>query len=362
VAAGSSVQVVIYPLKVFAFYLLVLPIATLLGTRVWQERFERWILALSTAGSAYVLVSSATGSLLPSSSVTDQVVTLGVTSDVTRIRVSLIELLLLGSLLLGGRVIAEGLRPFRIVQAILIVGALALSFNRSTWGPLLVAGAAFVWLRPGPRTPLNGLRRGIPIVLLLAVGFALSSHGELGERASSISRRAASIANPRVFSENSYRDRASENSVAIDTIEHHPVFGVGLGRPYGARRPVYVDNPPRIEYEDRLFIHNGILGVWLRLGLLGMVGFSMLGALVVRHVRQARRSGAAPEVVVRRLAAGCALFALALQSLFAIGIDIRPTILVAVCALALLGAPSDDDAGVEMSADVGARTTPVPVA
>jgi O-antigen ligase len=170
---------------------------------------------------------------------------------------------------------------------------------------------------------------------------AVGDRGPYVRARSAIVQRVVSTVRPDVLEESSYRDRADENRIALDALRRSPVFGVGLGQPYGARRAVYASAPPRYEYEDRLFIHNGVLGIWLQLGVLGLAGFGWLGLTVLRYVRDAARSH--DPARIRQVSAGVAILAFGLQALLAIAITIRPTIVALSLALTL-AAPADDEA------------------
>jgi O-antigen ligase len=339
-SAGGTRALVLYPLKVFLFYLLPLALLTFFPARADRRQLERWLYWTTTSACLYVIAALLSRGVLPIAAVTDQVTTLGVVESVQRVRPAVLAPLLLVTLLLMARTYQEGLSLGRVVQGSIYVMVLALSFNRSTWVPMLVASALYVAIRPGHRRPLSGLRVVVAAGLLVVIVAGIGDRGPFDETRETIVGRVVSTVNPDVLRESSYRDRASENAVALATIAEHPIFGVGLGQPYGARRPQYFPDPPRVVFTDRLFIHNGFLGVWLQLGLLGLLGFGVLAVTVVRLTGLARAGRARSSP--RQVAAGVALLAYGLQALLAIAINIRPNIIAVSFALVLL-APSVDE-------------------
>lgn len=114
-----------------------------------------------------------------------------------------------------------------------------------------------------------------------------------------------------------------------------------MARPYGARRAVYKPDPPRIVYYDRLFIHNTYFGVWLQLGILGLLGVVLLAVAIVREAIAAVRT-LPPEHSTRNVAAGLAMLVFALAALFQTSLTHRATIVGMSVALALLQRPRQD--------------------
>jgi membrane-associated PAP2 superfamily phosphatase len=116
------------------------------------------------------------------------------------------------------------------------------------------------------------------------------------------------------------------------------VFGVGLGRLYGARRKVYSPVLNRVTYIDRPYAHNSILYAYLLLGILGMLALALLGRRVARTCAAARlrlpvRDGA------RCVAAGFAVLGYGVLSLFQPNLLHRPSILALCLAIALAVPP-----------------------
>jgi membrane protein DedA with SNARE-associated domain len=125
---------------------------------------------------------------------------------------------------------------------------------------------------------------------------------------------------------------------ATATLKQDPVFGVGMGRPYGALRRVYDPVSGARSYQPRRFIHNSYLGYWLWAGVAGVVSLVWLG------VRTASMSVAAakqlpPDEGGRAVAAGLAILALGVQATFQTSLTSRPVIATLACAIAFLDVP-----------------------
>jgi O-antigen ligase len=335
---GSDFNAVRQPFAVMLCYLFPLALAVVLGTKDGQDRLERWLLRLTTAASIYVIAATFTGLPLPHGDTAGRVITLTETVDVDRIRLDILAPLFICTLLVIAKLTIEGSTLRRWSQLALFAIVFLLSFNRSTWTPLLVSCLLFVLFRPGAREPLRLLRTIVPTALVAGAVFVLASTGAMGSRPQAIAARIGSIGNPQVLTEKSYKERQEENRAARATLHRDPVFGVGFGRPYGLRRPVVVQNPPRIEFRDWLYIHNSFLRAWLNLGILGIVAFVFLGWRVIKEGFRARRE-LPPAEATRHVAAACAYIGFALQSIFTGSVFVRPTILAIGCTLALVALP-----------------------
>ncbi|MDP2182304.1 MAG: O-antigen ligase family protein [Actinomycetota bacterium] len=76
-------------------------------------------------------------------------------------------------------------------------------------------------------------------------------------------------------------DRFYENGLALAAIQASPVLGIGWGVDYGARYVTSVEG--FVVSDPRLWIHNQYLGLWLRIGLLGLLSMLLLLASGVRQ-------------------------------------------------------------------------------
>lgn len=338
---GGERYVVQGQLKAYLTYLVALPLAALFAT-VRQQRFlERSLMTVATVASVYVLASIATGRRIASGAVDVPVLTLGVVSDVQRVRPALLSVLLLVSLLLIGRICVDGFTLLRVLQAALFSVVWAFSFNRSSWLALFLAALVLVRLRPGDRRPLRGLRAALVVLAIVPAGYFAATSGALGSSGEAIALRAASLVQPNVVQENSFVDRADEVKTARAALADSPIFGVGLGRSYGAKRPVYSPDLNAIVLQDRPFAHNSLLLAYLQLGVLGVAAFVLLGWRVSRtvstsvHVLEVR-DGA------RCVAAGSAVLAYFIASLFQTNLVDRASILGVCLSLAMTLPPRPD--------------------
>jgi O-antigen ligase len=325
-------------LKAYLTYLVALPLAAYFGTIEQQRRLERWLLGVATAASVYVLALVATGRPVASDAIDVPVITLGTITPAQRVRPSLVALLVLVSLLLIARIAVDGWTPLRVTQALLFGLVWAFSFNRASWIAVTVSALLLLRFRPGPRRPLRGIRVLVAVLLLVPPLVVTASSGSLGPSAKALVRRASSVVTPRVAKEDSFTDRAGEDRDAIRALVRSPVFGVGIGTFYGARRRVYSGALNRFVVIDRPYAHNSLLYAYLQLGLLGLAAIVMLGRRVRRTVSRAIlwlpiQDGA------RCAAAGFAVLGYFVLSLLQPNLLHRPSILALCLALALAVPP-----------------------
>lgn len=339
---GATNQDLLGEAKAYMLYTLPLVFAAYFATAQSQARLERWVIALCDFGAAATMLGVALGLPFINQLRTGVVDTLGTSASVNRVISPVLALITLGLLFVLGRVLERGATPADIARLALYGVAETLGFGRSTWLPLVVGMVLLALLRQGKRVPLRGLRASIVIVVLSVGAYGLAASGSLGPTAKAAAARAASTVNPKVTSELSYADRQSETREAVKTLGTSPVVGVGLARPYGARRPLYFDNPPRIVYTDRLFVHNTYLGIWLRVGLLGLLAVAILAWGVVKETVFAVRT-LPPSVSTRHLAAALSLAVMAVSATFQTLLTYRPSILAISCALALVQRPRPED-------------------
>lgn len=337
---GGDRYVVLGQYKSYLVYLLVLPLTALFATLAEKQRLERWVVSFCVFSSLVVVGAAATGSAVVSEAPNLPLNTFGVTAQVNRIRPAVLWLLFLATLIVLGRVFAYGMTRMSAAQLALFLGVWVFSFNRSSWAALVVSGTLLALLRPGFRRPGRGLRTlalgalALPVLLLLAGG------GALGPTMRQVPARLTSLVNPEVAREDSVQDRTAEYPVAFRALGESPVFGVGLGRSYGARRPIYNPRLGVVQYIDRPFSHNSLLFAYLQTGLLGVVALVALGAAAFRTTRHALRQYP-PEVSLRMLAGGLALLGYAVQSLTQTSLLHRPGITAVVIALVLATPPRE---------------------
>jgi O-antigen ligase len=325
-------------LKAYLTYLVALPLAAYFASVAQQRRLERWLFAVATGASVFVLALVATGRPVASDAIDVPVTTLGAITPAQRVRPSLVALLVLVTLLLIARVAVDGWTPLRVSQAVLFTLVWAFSFNRASWLAVTVPALLLLRFRPGVRRPLRGVRVLVGVLLLVPPLVVTASSGSLGPSAKALVRRASSVVTPDVAREHSFVDRADEDRDAIRALVRSPVFGVGIGRQYGARREVYSPTLNRIVLIDRPYAHNSLLYAYLQLGLLGLLALGLLGWRVARTV--ARAAVRLPvQDGARCAAAGFAVLGYFILSLLQPNLLHRPSILAVCLAIALAVPP-----------------------
>ena len=150
------------------------------------------------------------------------------------------------------------------------------------------------------------------VAALALVALLLFSHG--GDPFGSdpvTSRFAGALSVSNSVNDGSLKDRQLEDAAAFSRLSSQPFVGVGWGVPYGASPSVSETGSA----QPRLYIHNQFLGLALKTGLLGLVGWLLLVVASVRLCIVAARDEA-----VRWLAAATAasIVALSMSSLVAI--------------------------------------------
>ncbi len=123
---------------------------------------------------------------------------------------------------------------------------------------------------------------GLGVAALLTVGLLAAVQGSPSLRGSTIAERVLSLTTvSQLESSSTVTDRLRENSFALDALRSAPIEGLGWGVPYGMRVAVWTDGELRTE--EPLFLHNQYLNVWLRAGLLGLIGLLAALALSVSY-------------------------------------------------------------------------------
>jgi O-antigen ligase len=340
---GSSQFLVLGQFKEYLFYLLVLPLLMLFRTLRQREELQRWVLLVCTVGATWVCLSGLTGQRVPVFSPGAAIVeTLGKTVDAQRIRPAMLPLLVVATLLLATQVASHGWTQLRAFQAAVFTAAWVLTLTRSFWLPLALALLLVPVLRAGRRIPLRGLRNGLVLLVIAGGGFAAASAGALGPTPAAAADRIYSIGSTKLAQDPSYTDRADEFHNAVQTLAQHPVTGVGLGQPYGAKRPVYDPRANVVRYEDRFFTHNSLLFAYLQGGILAVLALGWLVAsagVVALKVRGEEDEHGANL----RLAGALSVLTLAAVALVNTHLIYRPNA-VALCVAVVLMAPVARDA------------------
>lgn len=169
-----------------------------------------------------------------------------------------------------------------------------LSFRRTAWTGYVAAGLAFLWMY---RKQLNLFLVGvygslalIGVISLWLYRFAPESHGGLlGALFPD-----ASTAGGKLTADTG---RFFELRLAWDTIRQNILFGVGNWGQYEASSDVSV----AFHRGKFYFMHSGLLHVWLKTGLVGLVGFA--GALYISGRDAVRLHGTIEAPLWKALAA-----------------------------------------------------------
>nr|WP_042177676.1 O-antigen ligase family protein [Kibdelosporangium sp. MJ126-NF4]CEL12754.1 hypothetical protein [Kibdelosporangium sp. MJ126-NF4]CTQ93514.1 hypothetical protein [Kibdelosporangium sp. MJ126-NF4] len=207
----------------------------------------------------------------------------------------------------------------------------ALSFNRSTWAPLLGCVIVVAVARFGSR---GLVKRLLAAAALGAFALGLASAGALGGTGEALAGRVTSVFSGEALGEDSLADRGRENTAALNTLLEHPVTGVGVGVPYGGEIISYDAVHDRTVVDARPWIHNQYLRMWLWFGAAGLLAVGLLMVRVAAAVVHSWRRGAPGTVVV--VALGLGMACLALQSVFQTTLIDRPSLTAVALVLAML--------------------------
>ena len=326
--------------KAWLVYLLILPLTALFASQAEKERLERWVVRFCVVGSVVVLGAAATGSSTPSEAPNVPLDTFGVVTQVNRIRPAMLWLLFLATLIVLGKAFTYGVNRTYALQLALFSGVWLFTFNRSSWGALVVCGGLLALLRPGERRPGRGLRATAVAALLLPALWMAAASGSLGPTLEHVPTRLESLVSPETANESAIEDRATEYPAAIQALKDSPILGVGLGRSYGARTPFYSPRLGVVVHEDRPYSHNSLLFAYLQAGLLGMVALVWLGAAAWRGAVRAVRTLPTP-VALRVLVGSLALLGYGIQSITQTSLLHRPGITAATIAMVLATKPKE---------------------
>ena len=315
--------------------LLVLPATYLIVRRAFARRAAQLLLVLlgcSFVSSSLVLLAVPLGWDALLSDVRDHVVTGTSSAPVTRLSDPVLVVWSVLLVVLAGGVASGTRRWIWWVAALPGVVHVALSSDRSTWGPLIV----IVILAAGLRGGLLGLlRRGVLILVVGGIGLTTALSGSVGFQAQQLGDRALSAVTGAATQENSLTDRLVEDAAAVATLESDPVLGTGLGHPYGGLIVVFDPSQDATVVVPRPFIHNQYFRLWLLLGVPGLAAMAWLlvrmgsaTALLTRGVGT-RRAAVPVAVALGVLCTG-------LQGISQTNLIDRPTMVLAGLSFALI--------------------------
>lgn len=331
--------------------LLLLPAVFLIFRRAFHGRPAQMLLVLlscSFVSSTMVLLAVPLGwkALLPD--VRDFVVTGTTEASVTRLADPvLVSWSILLVVLAGG--IAQGTRRWMWWAAALPgIVHVAFSFNRSTWGPIIV----IVILAAGLRGGLLGvLRRGVVVLVIGSIGLTIALSGSVGFQAQQLGDRALSAVTGSAAKEDSLTDRLIEDKAAVATLEGDPILGTGVGRPYGGVFVVFDTSQDATVVLPRPFIHNQYFRLWLLLGIPGLAAMMWLLVRMSAAVALLTRSVGTRRAAVP-IAVALGVLCTGLQGIFQTILIDRPTMVLAGLSFALIeicvrscvhGAPTEAD-------------------
>ncbi|HEV7206515.1 MAG TPA: O-antigen ligase family protein [Jatrophihabitans sp.] len=295
----------------------------------------RWLVATTTAGCVLAAIGIVTGLPISGRSV-DYLITANAVAHVDRIDPPALRMV---SLVLIMLMCGAALRDRPVLRLIAISAMFyieLMSFTRSTWIPLLLVGLvvpAVVSLRP---RLLVFTERLVVLVGTAAILLSLAASGALGYTAKTAYTRLASTVSSATLSDSSLTDRTqNELENAIPAILHHPITGVGLNLPYGASNAYYGPLLDITTASDRRFIHNTPIGIWLWLGLPGLLAIIWLTARVASTARHIYRRGRR-QLIGPPIGAAAGLLVLAVQSTFQTNLLYQPALVAGAAGLAYL--------------------------
>lgn len=233
------------------------------------------------------------------------------------------------------------LRPplWMLLGAPLLIASLVLSYRRSFWIATVLALLLVVLLALSP----VGRRLLVPTALILTAGIWLL--GSVSFQSSSpIVKRVASL-NPSSLTANvEDRYRLDERANVLADLERSPISGLGILVPWTAGT-----RPLSIEHEEaREYVHFAALWWWMKLGILGLIGYPLLLLSSARLAWGVWRRGLEPIVRAFGLASLCAFAGLLVAETTATftGAELRFTVVLGaqIGLLALLSSTATSPA------------------
>ncbi len=287
------------------------------------------LLAVAGTSSAFILLAAVTGWSRLLVDERTSVITGTATASVSRLSSPVLDLWAPMLVLLLSALVPR--RPRWLFLGLVVIGVMhqALSYNRSTWVPLIVLVVAVAAVTHGRR---GLVRRALVLLVVGGIGLGLAFSGALGTQGRAVADRATSVITSRAYGEDSLPDRQRENGAALNTLQGSPWVGTGVGQPYGGELITYDGGHSRTVVDNRPYIHNQYLRIWLFMGLLGLLAYAFagvrIGALVVHSWW--RRTAAWPMVVVMGMGLSC----LAAQAILQTTLVARSNVLTTVTLMA----------------------------
>jgi O-antigen ligase len=183
---------------------------------------------------------------------------------------------------LVARLLTKTLPALLVLPLVAVLAAgVIVSFGRGIWLATGFGMLAIAWHLGG----LVAVRR-LAVVMLLGLVVALGALTAFKPRMIDAAAERFTSTFAEGANKSSLGDRLEENSYAVRKILTSPLIGIGFGTAYKPRLDPYVD------WSKVRYIHNSYLGLWLKLGLLGLAAALLLVRVVFQRGWRMLRSGA----------------------------------------------------------------------
>ncbi|MBP2322225.1 O-antigen ligase [Kibdelosporangium banguiense] len=314
--------------------LLLVPLGFLIVYRAFAGKIAQLVAIVAVGAAAASMIELAASVMDWHRLLVDErtsVITGADTSEVSRLAAPILPMW--GPLLI---LLVSGAFPLRPRWRLLLFAAPgiaheALSFNRSTWAPLLGCAILVAIARFGSR---GLVKRLIAAAALGALALGLAGGGVFGATGAALAARVTSVFSGEALVEDSLADRERENTAAINTLLERPLLGTGVAVPYGGEIVSYDALHDRTVVEARPWIHNQYLRIWLWFGAAGLLVVGLLMVRVAAVVVHSWRRRAPGTVLVVGL--GLGLACIAFQSVLQTTLIDRPTLVAVALTLAML--------------------------
>lgn len=249
------------------------------------------------------------------------------------------NLLLLIFILIVGAALLSRAAPPRLTLWLtpLAIAVLILSFRRNWWIGLVLGTIVVMLAASGRRGRALVIPAGAAMVVALYIGFGALAKSESNNP---IVQRAQSLDPSALQAQSDDRYRLDEQRNVAAEIRAEPVLGLGLGVPWTVRYPLSENLPGAQDY-----VHMALVWYWLKLGMLGLLGYLAVTFTVVSSGFRLWRTGS--HAWYRAVGLGFAAAVLGLMlaetSSSFTGVEARSTILFAtgagiVCVLLRISA------------------------
>jgi len=303
---GSPAKDILADGRQYMGWLVVFPVIVLIRTEQQLERLLKGIIVVGCVVAFAALLQFVLGRPIVEGARVEDLVTLNKAADVSRSIVGPGNYFLIFSLLLLlSRVMTRSM-SWAIAFPLMgwLLAGLIVNFGRGLWvatfgGALLLAFWLFRW-RGVWRVAIAG-----SVGLVLSLGVLAAYKPNIIEAAYD---RLISTGGESLERNTTLGWRLEEANAALKKISIHPITGVGIGTPYKAPIPM---NGMFVTAQDETltrYIHNGYLGLWLKLGFLGPIVIAFLIVGVFRRTLRFGRSTTDQRLKTIFLTVGAAFF------------------------------------------------------